>query len=193
VADDATERATAWLHQRLLQSELIDHYLRLKDKGLDVDAGAEATFALAATYGLNRCAFLATVGAQLVGRERLVQFIGPSGSLIHAVIAAVPQDHKGRLRGTAVDILGRESLPEALQAFQEAFGEITVVIGDLVPDSEFEEGERDALLRVCSVLPWFRKTLLLPEPEGDPGRLLLDAAAWAMARMPDDRLRLRRG
>lgn len=177
----ATRRAEAWLQSRLSTSLLVEHYLRLKAAGLDAVLGGDAVFALAAVYGLNRCAFLATVGAQIVGRERLVRFIGPTGHLIHAVIAVSPQEPGEPLRGDAVDILGRENLPTALATFRCAFGAVTVEIGDLVPGSEFEPGEHEALVKLCGALPWIRKTLLLPEPDVAPGQLLLDGASWALS------------
>ena len=97
------------------------------------------------------------------------------------MIAVSPQEATEPLRGDAVDILGRENLPVALATFQGAFGAVTVEIGDLVPESEFEPGEHESLVKLCSALPWIRKTLLIPEPEGDPGQLLLDGASWALA------------
>lgn len=153
-----TDAALEWLHGRIVESDLFSHFFVLRDElGLSGDETAATVYALATTFMLGNCLKLATVLGELNGREHVVTVSRPDGSLLHALFACSPQSEGEPLKGSAIDVLGRINLRDAVEGLERHFGPVVVSIGDMDMSEHLDDAERGDIRYLAGAMPWTRR------------------------------------
>lgn len=146
-----------WVTTWLVESDLTRYSFEVRrTEGADPHDVSIAVFGLADAYLLGGCLKLATVLGEINGMEHVVTFRSVDGDLLHAVTACSPQADGEPLRGDCVDILGRRKLAEIREGMERTFGPVRTEVGERMPESEFEDGEKGRIRTLASVLPWTR-------------------------------------
>jgi hypothetical protein len=155
----------------LVDSDLVRHSFDLRAGSFDAKTSVDLVGWLAQEFMLLRCAWFASAVAHVRGREHFVAFMHPDGRLAHAVVSTSPQ-YGGPLAGDGCDILGRRPLQEIHLQMKAFAPDVEIVIGDLIEEIDFNDGELAPLLDLAASLPWTSQLVRRGTSTPDGGRLL---------------------
>lgn len=171
------------LRDMFIVSDLVAHSFDLRSEDFDAESSSELVEWLAQEFMLGRCVWFASAVARVKGREHFVAFMHPDGRLAHAVAAVSPQ-YSTDLKGDGCDILGRRPLAHMLDQMRSMNADISVVIGQIASEEEFDAGQLDAMTDLAALLPWTAR--LVGKACGDPEGKTLRSTAIRLG-MPDIR------
>ncbi len=107
---------------------------------------------------LERCGFLATAAARLIGDDHYLGWYHSDGRLAHSVITVDPYV-SGPFEGDGIDILGKRPLQQIDADIRILAPDVTCRVGEIFKEEDFEAGEEDELYLLMSILPWYATQL----------------------------------